>query len=80
MFLEIVIIRLLTSFRNGVSQMCAATLTMSQIILSALVFTLIVWAFYETNAFLWRQRFAIAKFAVTVWSLPETLHQRLSNN
>jgi hypothetical protein len=48
--------------------------------LSALVFTLIVWAFYETGAFLWRQRFAIAKFAVTVWSLPETLHQRLSNN
>jgi hypothetical protein len=61
-------------------KMCSATLTMSQIILSALVFTLIVWAFYEAGAFLWRRRVSIAKFAVTVWSLPETLHQRLSNN
>ena len=60
--------------------MCSATLTMSQIILSALVFTLIVWAFYEAVAFLWTRRVSIAKFAVTVWSLPETLHQRLSNN
>lgn len=60
--------------------MCAATLTMSQIILSALVFTLIVWALYEAGAFLWRRRVSVVKFAVTVWSLPETLHQRLSNN
>jgi hypothetical protein len=60
--------------------MCAATLTMSQIILSALVFTFIVWTFYEAGAFLWRRRISIAKFAVTVWSLPEKLHHRLSNN
>ena len=60
--------------------MCAATLTTSQIILSALVFTFIVWAFYEAGAFLWRRRISIAKFAVKMWSLPETLQKRLSNN
>jgi hypothetical protein len=41
---------------------------MSQIILSALVFTLIAWAFYEAGAFVWRQRLAGAKCGVTVSS------------
>ena len=80
MFSQIVIIKISLAFLMEIFQMCYASLTMSQIILSALVFTLIFWAFYEAGAFLWKRRVSIAKFAVTVRSLPETLNQRLSNN
>lgn len=60
--------------------MCTAPIGMAGLIVFAMFLTLIVWAFYEAGAFLWRHRSTIAKCAVTVWSLPDTLHQRLSSN
>ena len=60
--------------------MCSTTMGLSGIIVFALVITLVVWGLYETSVFLWKSKSKILKSAIWVWSLPATLHQRLSNS
>ena len=60
--------------------MCTAPLSMVDVFLLGSLGILAVVLLIEACAFLYKQQFNLAQFAVNVWTLPDKLHKRLSRH
>ena len=64
----------------GGIEMCTAPLSMVDVFLLGSLGILAVVILIEACAFLYKHQSNLAQFAVTVWTLPDKLQQRLSRN